>query len=203
MSTWGSRARTRMAGGSLKSAQQEPRHWSAAEDIPGWGDGNLKYRALDVGSDGRGVAVEAFVGEKIVGDVLAFPLPVERLHVECQALVQDLYDAGHGPEGPLEDAPLYEVRSSGLHPGRRGEHIGRRLYKLVIGRLRQRARGGFYFINNECGTDMTSDDAGRVWESIARRYPSRDAVESSSWNVMYALWIGRKRVRLAEIAQSP
>ena len=106
-------------------------------------------------------------GQKIGHVAVAFHRSLsgmlERSNTPCEDDLLTLLDR-HG------DARVIEVDKSHIMMPFRGKGLGKAMYEAVIDNFRGQP---FYFIPNQCGpVGATSRDAGRVWKSLASKYPS-------------------------------
>lgn len=103
------------------------------------------------------------IGRLFAMEVLSMP--------DCAAEVAELTSRGYDPDS------LWVVTQAYLEPFAHGEGIGRRMYEAAFDEIQRHfaddAFVGPYFCRIGSGTSF---QAKRVWDSLARRYPSAGRV---------------------------
>lgn len=73
------------------------------------------------------------------------------------------------------EGDVWMVWHAVLHPYIKGKHFGVKMYQTLIDEIKSKGTP-VYLVANRCypyaGGDLTSDDAKKVWQSLARQYPS-------------------------------
>jgi GNAT superfamily N-acetyltransferase len=133
------------------------------------GDTDSKYVALVERTDTQ-VAATLYEREddgytEAVAKMAGFWVKPKELKPECRKAVAEL-----GATDNPDVLKVYDARL--VNPSHKGRGYGRKLYDSFIeGALQEHST--FFMVPMECGeVGTTTKDALRVWESLARRYPS-------------------------------
>jgi GNAT superfamily N-acetyltransferase len=117
--------------------------------------------------EGR-LTLVAYDGRERVGFVRALPWPSLR---HCGHDVERLRERGFNPRA------IYAIHQSHLEPSHRGHGLGKEMYKRAFEAMVKRSGGTVLVGPEECFIGSgTSKDALRVWDSLAREYPSSGRV---------------------------
>tara|TARA_B100000927_G_scaffold286761_1_gene278721 strand:+ start:159 stop:788 length:630 start_codon:yes stop_codon:yes gene_type:complete len=132
----------------------------------------------DMDSDSLTSVIEAYSKDKMIGE---FEATVSLVDINdfteyvCYHEMKELVTENPSLLRPDGKVYVVEVLSSFLDQDYRGRKIGTegylRLARYVFEKRTQRKP--FLFIPNYCFASRTSDQALRVWKSLARRYPSK------------------------------
>jgi hypothetical protein len=126
----------------------------------------VKYR-LRSNSDAATVVV--YVGPKKVG-VLSTNWTSDRWADHCTADITKMRE-----KYPQVGTNLLMVYGAEILEEHRGKHIGRSMYEAMMAEMFKQ-RGPFLFLPMRCGGSGTSADAMRVWQSLAKDYPTNGNV---------------------------
>jgi ribosomal protein S18 acetylase RimI-like enzyme len=148
--------------------------------------GKLKYRVVD---ESEAFQVVLYDGQKRIGQIQMFragPRKVTELRPYCVPMLEEL---GFSVAGLSEDkyrasSPHYprvwEVYNVALADEAKGQGFGKLIYEVAMREAYHRVGawtgepGPYFLIPNFCsGAGSTSDEAKRVWKSLAREWPSR------------------------------
>lgn len=100
--------------------------------------------------------------------------PESQWHKDKRANPTKNFGPDHwGEEGDWDSVPVLYISDSHLGENYRGKGLGVALYEKVINAWAERHGKPFLFTKDACYTmGVTSSDADRVWDSLAKRYPS-------------------------------
>jgi len=137
--------------------------------------------------DSDGILVAMYHGAKKIGTATAYPItryaldPLDGLTTKCANNVRELAELfpetcskkWQEAEGPTNThiRILEHWRTAELDPSYRSKGIGKALYLAVAAEWFDLV-GPFIYIPHECAHGTTSADARRVWDSLARIFPS-------------------------------
>jgi len=90
---------------------------------------------------------------------------------DCEADVEALKKTGH------EAKVFYTVQNTAINAEHRNKGYGKALYEFAFRALSKKAKEPFYVGAYACHMGSgTSPDAKRVWQSLAKKYPSSGMV---------------------------